>query len=117
MYYDNYIDEISDDMKWTVFQGTIGKGIDLCDTKYSFQTDAPGSDQDLDKPPWPKASWDIKLFNQQCTYANDGTGAGTIKCDGMSAAAQCLGKQDPNNDLKCIGLWADYYKEVARCSW
>lgn len=62
----------------------------------------------------------MTLFNQKCTYADDGNGAGTIKCDGMDSPNDCLGKQDPNNDLKCvedIGGWADYYKEVARCSW
>lgn len=64
----------------------------------------------------------MKLFNQKCTYASDGSNAGSIKCDGMApgypnGGAACLGKQDSNNDLKCIGAWADYYKEVARCAW
>jgi len=52
----------------------------------------------------------MTLFKHKCTYASDGTNAGTIKCDGMaqgypSNGPACLAKQDSNNDLKCIGLW------------
>lgn len=103
-------------MKWTFFEGKVNGVINLCDTRYVFQTDAPGDSKQLDNPPWPNGSWDMKLFGQQCTYASDGNSAGTIKCDGMDAGVECLGKQDPN-DVSCIGLWADYYKQVARCLW
>jgi len=104
-------------MYWTFFEGNIKGSINVCDTKYTFQTGAPGSYDQLENPPWPKGSWDMELFKQKCTYASDGNGAGTIKCQGMDKPKDCLGKQDPNNDLKCIGGWADHYKEVARCSW
>lgn len=104
-------------MKWTVFEGKMDGSVDLCDTKYAFQTDAPGDSSQIDNPPWPNGSWDMKLFGQQCTYASDGNSAGTIRCDSMNGAVDCLGKQDPNNDLRCVGLWGDHYKEVARCMW
>lgn len=81
-------------MKLAVFEGKVDGWIDVCDTKYAFQTDAPGGLKQLDNPPWPNGSWDMKLFGQQCTHASDGNRVGTIKCDGMSLAIDCLGKQN-----------------------
>ena len=106
-------------MQWTVFANLFDHHINLCATKPSYRTDAPGSSDDLLNPPWPKASsWKLTPYKQKCTYTNDGNGPGTLSCQGMNAPVSCLGKQDPNNKLECNeGIFVDYYKEIVRCIW
>ena len=72
---------------------------------------------DTDNPPWPDRSWKMKLFGvDDCDYSSGGKGPGELKCPGMKDPVKC--EEDPDKDVKkCIGLWADYYRPVARCFW
>ena len=114
VYYNNYIDEIGNTFHWSFMLGSVEGLIDLCDTTPAARFDAPGSD--LSNPPNPGGEWEVTFGEEKCMYRNNGNGAGSLQCPGMENPRNCEGNLD-TEEHSCIGLWGDYFREVARCWW
>jgi hypothetical protein len=116
----NYIDESSNDMTWLFFATDYGASV-LChsDKKALLKTKAARA-TDIDNPPWPGGTYQLKLDGMNCEYKNDGTNAGALWCKERNGPITC--KADDMRAAKkskvCdAALWRIEQHAVVACEW
>jgi hypothetical protein len=122
--FSNYIDQISSVNHWNFYAGPYGKTIDVCNSKAVIKEEK-AQDGEADSPPWPKGQWKLNLFNEDCTYQGDSSGAGSLNCTSpgnLAKRVDCKGESDKNGGkgktFTCNTWdWIDYYHRVAYCEW
>jgi hypothetical protein len=126
----NHIDEVGNANYWSFFQLNPGEVLGYCG-RDAVHSDYPeGSTivdgSDIDNPPMPNDRgnpWKFTIWDEECTYANDGSGAGTLDCptfNGNKVNCEVDSRQGGGEGATegCEpGLWVDSYHPAVYCAW